>query len=191
MKSTPDIIASSAAFLVSLGWVSGEPWLEEVRVPAKLDWSQADLAVQHPRSYWASAGVTRADGRPVTSDTMPASLLLLMGRKGPAFLAYPNFQAYLKWNQSLNYATTAAYLATRIDGAPAMSRGNAEIVALSADQLKELQSLLVQRGLKQGEIDGKLGAATRASVKAAQLKLGLPADSYPTLELIERLRALH
>ncbi|MFM9847010.1 MAG: lytic murein transglycosylase [Hyphomicrobiaceae bacterium] len=191
MKSAPDIIASSAAFLVSLGWARGQPWLEEVRVPAKLDWSQADLAVQHPRSYWASAGVTSADGRPITSDTMPTSLLLLMGRKGPAFLAYPNFQAYLKWNQSLNYATTAAYLATRIDGAPAMSRGNAEIVVLSADQLKELQSLLVQRGLKQGEIDGKLGAATRASVKAAQLKLGLPADSYPTLELTERLRALH
>lgn len=191
MKSAPDIIASSAAFLVSLGWARDQPWLEEVRVPGKLDWAQADLAVQHPRSYWAAAGVTRADGRPLASDTLPASLLLLMGRKGPAFLAYPNFQAYLKWNQSLNYATTAAYLATRIDGAPPMSRGTAEIVALTADELKELQTLLVQRGLKQGEIDGKLGAATRASVKAAQLKLGLPADSYPTLELIERLRALH
>ena len=39
-----------------------------------------------------------------------------------------------------------------------------------------------------GEIDGKLGAGTRASVKAAQMKLGLPADSYPTQELVERLR---
>ncbi len=190
MKSAPDIIASSAAFLVSLGWVGGQPWIEEVRVPGKLDWAQADLAIQHPRSYWANAGVTYANGRPLDSDNMPASLLLLMGRKGPAFLAYPNFQAYLKWNQSLNYATTAAYLATRIDGAPGMSRGS-EIVVLSADQLKELQALLVERGLKQGEIDGKLGAATRAAVKAAQLKLGLPADSYPTLELTERLRALH
>jgi lytic murein transglycosylase len=190
MRSAPDIIASSAAFLVSLGWVRGQPWIEEVRVPGKLDWAQADLAIQHPRSYWANAGVTHANGRPLDSDNMPASLLLLMGRKGPAFLAYPNFQAYLKWNQSLNYATTAAYLATRIDGAPGMSRGS-EIVVLSADQLKELQALLVERGLKQGEIDGKLGAATRAAVKAAQLKLGLPADSYPTLELTERLRALH
>jgi lytic murein transglycosylase len=190
MKSAPDIIASSAAFLVSLGWARGQPWLEEVRVPGKLDWAQADLAIQHPRSYWANAGVTHANGRPLEGDAMPASLLLLMGRKGPAFLAYPNFQAYLKWNQSLNYATTAAYLATRIDGAPGMSRGS-EIVVLSADQLKELQTLLVERGLKQGEVDGKLGAATRAAVKAAQLKLGLPADSYPTLELTERLRALH
>jgi peptidoglycan hydrolase-like protein with peptidoglycan-binding domain len=40
-----------------------------------------------------------------------------------------------------------------------------------------------------GEVDGKLGAATRAGVKAAQMKLGLPADSYPTPDLLERLRA--
>ena len=42
---------------------------------------------------------------------MPASLLLPMGRYGPAFLAYENFQVYLKWNQSLNYCITAAHLA--------------------------------------------------------------------------------
>ena len=29
---------------------------------------------------------------------------------------------------------------------------------------------------------------TRSAVKQAQLKVGLPADSYPTAELIERLR---
>jgi hypothetical protein len=33
-----------------------------------------------------------------------------------------------------------------------------------------------------------MGAATRARVKAAQIKFGLPADSYPTRELVERLR---
>lgn len=190
MRSVPDIVASSAAFLVSLGWQREQPWLEEVRVPASLSWDQADLAIQHPRSYWAKAGVTRADGQPISNDSLPASLLLLMGRNGPAFLAYPNFQSYLKWNQSLNYATTAGYLATRIDGAPTMRHGNAPITALNAEQLKELQALLIRRGLKEGEVDGKLGAATRAGVKAAQIKLDLPADSYPTTELMERLRAM-
>jgi peptidoglycan hydrolase-like protein with peptidoglycan-binding domain len=57
------------------------------------------------------------------------------------------------------------------------------------EQVRELQQLLVRRGWEVGEIDGKIGAATRASVKAAQLKYGLPADSYPTPELIDRLRA--
>ena len=157
-------------------------------MPASLAWDQADLAIQHPRSQWAKWGVTAADGKPLPADAMPASLVLLMGRNGPAFLAYGNFQAYLKWNQSLNYAVTAAYLANRIAGAPPMSRGKGPIAVLQHNQVVELQSLLNKRGFAAGEPDGKLGAGTRAAIKSAQMKLGLPADSYPTAELIDRLR---
>jgi lytic murein transglycosylase len=187
--SIPDVIASSANFIVHLGWQRDKPWLEEVRVPENLPWDQADLTILHPRAKWAEWGVTRADGRPLPADALPASLLLPMGRHGPAFLGYENFQVYLKWNQSLNYCVTAAYLATRLAGAPPMSRGDRDIPVLSTDEVKELQRLLERRGLEVGEIDGKIGAATRASVKSAQMKFGLPADSYPTRELIERLRA--
>ena len=81
-----------------------------------------------------------------------------------------------------------AHLATRLSGAPPFSRGSAQVPEWSFQQMKELQQLLVRRGFAVGEVDGKLGAATRAGVKAAQLKLGLPADSYPTQELVERLR---
>jgi lytic murein transglycosylase len=189
MSSVPDVLASTANFLVHLGWQRDQPWLEEVRVPGQLAWEQADLAVQHPRSKWAAWGVKRADGRPLPADAMPASLLLPMGRYGPAFLAYPNFQIYLQWNQSLNYCITVAYLATRLAGAPLMSRGSQPVPELTMEQVKELQQLLVRQGLEVGEVDGKLGAATRGSVKAAQMKYGLPADSYPTEDLIERLRA--
>jgi len=189
ISSVPDVIASTANFLVHLGWRRGEPWLQEVRVPADLPWDQADLAVQHPRSKWAAWGVTSRDGRRLPADAMPASLLLPMGRHGPAFLAYPNFQVYLQWNSSLIYCITVAYLGTRLDGAPPVLRGDGPIPELSLEEVKELQQLLVRRGYEVGEIDGKLGAATRGSVKAMQMKLGLPADSYPTAELIERMRA--
>ena len=188
LTSEPDVVASTGAFIQSLGWARGQPWLQEVRVPANLAWDQADLAVHHPRSQWAKWGVTLADGKPLTNDELPASLLLLMGRNGPAFLAFPNFQAYLKWNQSLTYATTAAYLATRIGGAPVMQRGKSGIPALSGAQVKELQTHLARQGYAVGEPDGKLGASSRAAVKQAQLKLGMPADSYPTAELLDRLR---
>ena len=83
---------------------------------------------------------------------------------------------------------TVAYLGTRLDGAPPMHRGSQSIPELSFEDIKELQQLLVRRGYEVGEVDGKLGAASRASVKAAQMKFGLPADSYPTSELIDRLR---
>jgi hypothetical protein len=188
ISSVPDVIGSSANFLKHLGWKPGQPWLEEVRVPSNLQWDQADLAVQHPRSKWAEWGVTRRNGEPLQRDGLPASLLLPMGRFGPAFLGYDNFQIYLKWSQSLNYCITAAYLATRLEGAPAFNKGSRDIPELTGEQTKELQQLLVRRGYDVGEIDGKIGAATRASVKSAQLKLGLPADSFPTEDLIERLR---
>jgi lytic murein transglycosylase len=188
MKSPADVIGSTAAFIKSLGWVANQPWLQEVRIPANLAWDQADLSIQHPSAQWAKWGVTAADGRPLAIDAPPASLVLLMGRNGPAFLAYPNFQIYLKWNQSLNYAVTAAYLASRINGAPAMSRGKGQIPVLQANQISELQKLLAKAGFQAGEPDGKLGAGTRAAIRAAQIKLGLPADSYPTAELIDRLR---
>jgi peptidoglycan hydrolase-like protein with peptidoglycan-binding domain len=111
-----------------------------------------------------------------------------MGRLGPAFLVYPNFQVYLQWNNSLVYSTTAAYLATRIAGAPPLHRGN-PTPALSFDQVKQLQTLLVRAGYDVGKIDGFLGEKSRQAVKAMQIKFGLPADSYPTEELLARMRA--
>jgi lytic murein transglycosylase len=190
LHSTPDALASAANILANFGWQRGQPWLREVRVPANMPWDQADLTIQHPHSRWASWGVTLADGRPLPGDSVPASLVLPMGRLGPAFLAYPNFQAYLKWNQSLVYSTTAAYFATRLNGAPAAHRGNGKVAVLSAEQVRELQRQLIRLGYKVGEADGKLGLGTRAGVKAVQIKLGLPADSYPTPDLVERVRAL-
>lgn len=49
--------------------------------------------------------------------TLPAALILPQGRKGPAFLTYPNFNIYLEWNKSFIYTTSAAYFATRLSGA--------------------------------------------------------------------------
>src|SRR5207302_4545174 len=107
IHSVPDLLASGANFLAGLGWKRGEPWLEEVRAGPNVPWDQASLSTKHPRAQWASWGVTYADGRPLPADDLPASLLLPMGRLGPAFLAYDNFQAYLGWNASLVYSTTA------------------------------------------------------------------------------------
>jgi lytic murein transglycosylase len=190
LRSAPDVLASTANYLVGLGWRRGEPWLTEVRVPATLPWQQADLDVKLPRSKWAAYGVTLADGRPLPVDDLPASLLLPMGRFGPAFLAYDNFRVYLQWNNALVYSTTAAYLATRIAGAPALHRGNAPAPLAFAD-IKVLQATLARAGYDVGAIDGFLGLKTRQAAKALQVKFNLLADSYPTAELLARMRGGH
>jgi lytic murein transglycosylase len=189
LRSVSDVIGSTANYLVSLGWKRGEPWLQEVRVPAQLPWDQADLSIQHTLGEWGGWGVTQADGRPLQKSNLKASLLLPMGRFGPSFLVFDNFQAYLKWNSSLVYATTAAYYATRLAGAPPMHRGTGTPPPpLTVDQARELQRLLIKAGYDVGGADGKLGLSSRAATRAMQIKLGLPADSYPTVELLARLR---
>jgi lytic murein transglycosylase len=187
IKSVPDVIGSTGKYLTYLGWKRGEPWLQEVHAPANLPWDQADLSIQHPRSQWAAWGVTRADGKPLPSDSLPASLVLPMGRFGPTFMAYNNFQVYLKWNQSLMYALTAAYFATRLEGAPAMRRGG-DIPKLSFEETRELQQILEKRGYDIGRTDGILGLKSRSAVREMQIKFGLPADSWPTAEFLTRLR---
>jgi lytic murein transglycosylase len=194
LRSPADVIGSTANYIASgLKWRRGEPWLQEVRVAqnaASFPWDQADLTVQLPRSKWAQLGVTYPDGRALPSDNLPASLLLPMGRMGPAFLAYQNFAAYTEWNNSLIYSTTAGYLATRIAGSPPMLRPSAPVAQLPFAQLRELQQLLVRAGYNVGKIDGVMGQQSRSAVKAMQIKYGLPADSWPTAELLTRMRGV-
>jgi lytic murein transglycosylase len=189
LSSPEDVIGSTANYIANgLKWRRGEPWLQEVRVPANLPWDQADLTIQLPRSKWAELGVTYPDGKALPSDELPASVLLPMGRNGPAFLAYANFAAYTEWNNSLIYSTTAGYLATRIAGAAPMRRPAAPVAQLPFNELRELQQLLVRAGFNVGKVDGVMGQQSRSAVKAMQIKYGLPADSWPTAELLTRMR---
>jgi lytic murein transglycosylase len=191
LRSPPDVIGSTANYIANgLKWRRGEPWLQEVRVPQNLPWDQADLTIKLPRSKWAQLGVTYPDGRPLPNDDMPASLLLPMGRIGPAFLAYANFAAYTEWNNSLIYSTTAGYLATRIAGSPPMLRPAAPVAQLPFNEIRELQQLLVRAGFNVGKVDGVLGQQSRSAIKAMQIKYGLPADSWPTAELLTRMRGV-
>ncbi|KYG98184.1 lytic murein transglycosylase [Bradyrhizobium sp. DOA1] len=189
LRSAPDVIGSTANYIATgLKWRRGEPWLQEVRAPTNFPWDQADLTIKLPRAKFAQLGVTYPDGRPLPNDDLPASLLLPMGRTGPAFLAYANFAAYTEWNNSLIYSTTAAYLASRIAGAAPMRQPAVPVVQLPLNELKELQQHLVRAGFNVGKVDGVMGQLSRTAVKAMQIKYALPADSWPTAELLARMR---
>jgi len=190
IKSAADVVGSTGKYLVHLGWKRGEPWLQEIRVPSNLPWKEADLSVQHPRSKWASWGVTYANGKPLPNDNVSTSVVLPLGRFGPSFLAYDNFQAYLKWNQSLNYSLTAGYYATRLDGAPVMNKGAPNIPKITFEETRELQELLQKRGYDVGRIDGVLGLKSRVAIREMQVKLNMPADGWPTAELLGALRGV-
>lgn len=182
--SSADALMSGARMLRGLGWRAGEPWLQEIVVPGRMDWSKTGLETALSTRDWESMGVRARNGR--LASGLKGSILLPMGRKGPAFIVYPNFRVLFEWNKSFVYVTTAAYFATRLEGAPPFDPGNPE-PGLSGKQMMALQKKLTARGHDVGKIDGILGEKTRAAVQKEQARLGLPADAWPTAALLNRL----
>lgn len=183
--SAPDALMSAAKMLSELGWSADQPWLQEVRIPEGLDLSETGITNKRLISDWRAKGVQPRTGD-LPFDDMNAALILPQGHKGPAFLAYPNFDVYFEWNQSFTYVLTAAYFATRLDGAQVYDAGQPE-TGLNGTQMKQLQQRLQAKGYDVGKIDGILGAKTRQAVQAEQSRLGLPADAWPTPDLLNRL----
>jgi len=71
-----------------------------------------------PISQWARAGVTAANGQPLSANAdARASLFFPAGADGPAFLVTQNFDALLAYNVATKYALSVSLLANRIAGA--------------------------------------------------------------------------
>ncbi len=183
--SAPDALMSGANVLSSLGWHPNEPWLVEITVPDTLDWYQTGIQSARPVSEWEADGVRGRNGE-LPLRNAQASVILPQGRNGPAFMAYPNFSVLFEWNESFTYVLTAAYFATRLEGAPIFDTRNPE-PGLDGDQMRALQTALAARGYDVGAIDGILGAGTRGAVREEQQRLGLPADAWPTTALLNAL----
>jgi lytic murein transglycosylase len=183
--SAEDALMSGGKMLASLGWRAGEPWLQEIVVPDGLDWALTGLDRSLTVAEWQALGVAGRNDDLGAGD-LQASVLLPMGRDGPAFMAYPNFRVYFEWNQSLVYVTTAAYFGTRLMGAEVYDAGIPD-PGLSGEEIVILQERLTAMGYDVGNADGILGAKTRAAVQAEQARLGLPPDAWPTMDLLNAL----
>jgi lytic murein transglycosylase len=185
--SVPDVMASTANFLARSGWQTGQPWGLEVRLPAGFDYARADANVRQPSTQWADEGVKTLDGAPLPA--LPeSSILLPAGARGPAFLVGPNFRTILRYNNATSYALAIHLLAQRLaEGPGVQAPWPRDMPLLSRSQLLELQAALNARGFDCGTPDGMVGPATQRGIRQYQRSRGLPADGYPTLELLQSL----
>ncbi|HIP24610.1 MAG TPA: lytic murein transglycosylase [Rhodobacteraceae bacterium] len=181
--SAPDAIMTAASLVAELGWRAGEPWLVEVTVPDNFPWAESGLANKKSVREWAQLGVAARGQMP--SRRLEASVFAPQGRRGPVFMALPNYAVYQEWNHSFVYQATVSYMATRIGGAQRYVQTTPE-QGLSGDQMKRLQRVLQNRGYDVGGADGILGAKTRTAVQAEQVRLGISADGWPTPALLAR-----
>ncbi|MBP7003314.1 lytic murein transglycosylase [Amaricoccus sp.] len=183
-----DALASAAHYLHQSGWVHGQPWGVEVRLPAGFDYALADQAQRRPVKDWRARGVTRIDGSPVP-DYAPAAILAPAGAKGPAFAIYDNFYVIKKYNNATSYAMGVGHLATRIAGGPtiqgAWPRQERE---LSRTEKIEMQERLTAKGYDTGARDGVIGPNTISAIRAYQQARGMTPDGFATAALLQTMR---
>lgn len=187
--STADALASAANLLARAGWRTGEPWGVEVQLPGGFDPARADESVRQPSAQWQAEGLRTIGGAPLPP-LADATVWLPAGMHGPVLLVGANFRALLRYNASTSYALAVGVLAQRLAGGPGVVAPWPRAQApLSRSQVEALQAALNAQGFDSGAADGSFGPRTRQALRRWQQSVGLPADGWPTLELLEQLRS--
>ncbi|WP_417831505.1 lytic murein transglycosylase [Terasakiella sp.] len=187
-KSLPDVFYSAANFLSQSGWQAGETWGREVKLPDGFNLDLTGLGTKKNLSEWAKLGVAKIDGGALPVADMQASVILPGGYRGPAFLVYENFRTILDWNRSNFYAVAVGHLADRLVWGGPLQTTQIEETPLSRAQMLQIQARLNDLGHDVGKPDGIAGSRTRKAIKAFQKSKGIPADGYPSIELLDLLK---
>lgn len=183
-----DVLASTAAYLKRFGWRKGQPWGVEVRLPRGFDYGRSNRSVKMSPAQWGQLGVRGTNGQVVPNYGI-ASLITPTGGRGATFLVFRNFDVISRYNNAEAYMIGVGRLSDRLRGMDRLHTpwpaGERELFRA---ERRELQQRLTAAGYNTGGIDGKVGPATRRAIRAYQRAVGLPADGFASLSLLERLR---
>ena len=186
IDSVPDALASTANYLRKSGWVAGQPWGFEVRLPPGYS-GPAGRKGHHPMAFWAAKGLRRVDGAPLGSGS--AGLLLPAGKSGPAFLVTQNFEAIYAYNAAEIYALAIGHLSDRLRGAgPIATPWPTDDPGLARVERRELQERLAGKGFDIGNKDGVMGTKTRAAIASFQQSLGMKPDGRASESVLKALQ---
>ena len=187
-----DALASAANYLAVSGWRAGEPVAMEIRLPEDFDYRLAELDHARPYREWREGGLALASGEELPEgppDAAVAYVITPAGARGPAFLAFTNFQTLLKYNNATSYALAVWQLGERIaDRAAIRGEWPGDEEEIQVEEIRELQILLTALGHDTGGVDGLVGPATRAAVRAFQETLQEVPDGFVSLALIQEAR---
>jgi len=183
-----DALASTAAYLKNSGWVTGQPWGVEVKLPAGFNTGVAGRGNTRSVASWTDLGVRDMAGRPVP-DYGPAALILPQGTNGPAFLIFRNFTAISRYNNAVNYVIGVGHLSDRLKGKPPIQASfPPDAQGLSLADRQELQRRLTAAGYDTQGTDGVIGKNSEAAIRAYQAARGLPVDGVASAQLLQSLR---
>ena len=113
-----DAFASAANYLSQSGWVFGQRWGREVRLPAGFSEAMIGKTIRKSLSEWSQLGVRSADGSALPNDPdVSAFVIVPTGAGSKAYLGYTNAATIMKWNNSSYFAITVGQLADQISTA--------------------------------------------------------------------------
>jgi membrane-bound lytic murein transglycosylase B len=107
--SLPDVFGSVGNYLAKCGWRSGEPWGQQVRIPAHFAGS-GDRDDYRSLGTWMAQGVRNIHGARFSRADVRGALVLPDGPAGEAFMVYPNFHVIRRYNPSDYYALAVGLL---------------------------------------------------------------------------------
>ena len=189
--SVADMIGSTANKLRKDGWQNGETWGYEIVLPKGFDYRLADRSRKMTVGQWERHGIRRAGGKSFPRPDDLGYLLVPAGAQGPAFLMLGNFRVIMRYNPSEAYALAVGHLADRLRGGePFVQSWPRHERVLSRSERLELQEHLARAGYDVGKPDGRLGAKTRAALRAFQHRAGKIPDGFASASVLTTLRRL-
>jgi len=185
-----DGLAGTARYLVARGkYRRGETWGCEVKLPGGHNSTLARRSASRSYAKWHELGLARADGKPFERPDDKVRLAVPVPG-GPAFLIGQNFSAVKSYNPAFSYTLAVVHLADRIGGAGPFVQpfpGGERLPTIA--ELQEVQRRLTALGFDTDGTDGRAGRDTMRAARAFQKKVGMePADGYPGIKLLARLR---
>lgn len=180
-NSLADALATSARFLIHLGYQPGADWGFEVELPEGFDYLLADRDLMRPIGFFADRGVMRVSGRAFSDLRTPVFLYVPAGKDGPKFLMTGNYLVLKGYNFSDSYAMAVAHLTDRLKGGGAyVTPWPRNTVFPNLAQRQTIQQALKALGLYRGAVDGRLGPITQAAYARFQASQGQIADGFIT-----------
>ena len=184
--SPADAFAGTARYLVERGkYKRGETWGCEVKAGG----AHADNRTWRTYAKWRELGVVRADGEAFARPNDNVKLWRPVPGV-PAFLVGQNYLAVRSYNPSDSYTLALVHLGDRIRGEPDFRQqfpGGERAPTLA--EVQEIQRRLNEQGFRTDGLDGRVGTDTLVAVRGFQQKTGImPADGYPGLKVLARLR---
>lgn len=188
LRKPDDALASTANYLKRHGWVYGQPWGIEVKLPANFNYGNASLKVKATPARWTQLGLRTMQGGRIPNHG-EASVLLPSGADGPAFLVFKNFRVIKRYNNANSYAMAVGHLADKIlGGGEFVTEWPRGPGALKLDAKIEVQERLNRLGYNVGDADGIIGPKTIDAITQFQISQGIAPNAKADQDLLDLLR---